>query len=174
MTCHAVSACQHFFFPWASIVLLKMYIKNNNFPLITSAVVLKNTFILTKYNLLWKIFTLVKPYRESLICFQTRTTTTRVLWKLIFTWANILPLCPVCWAFLSSSDNKESACNLGDSGSIPGSGRKWLPSLVFLPEQFQGQRSLMVQHFYLCAQIHDKVHQQTKAPYFIRKITCLV
>ena len=146
------------FFLRASTVLLKMYIKNNNFPLITSAIVLKkkNTFILTKYNLLWKIFTLVNPYRESLICFQICTT--RVLWKLIFIWSNISTFVPVCWASLCSSDDKESACNVGDSGSIPGSGREWSHSLIFLPEQFHGQRSLVVQHFYLCAQIHDKVH----------------
>ena len=40
VTYHAVSACQQFFPPWASTVLLKMYIKNN-FPLITSAIVFK-------------------------------------------------------------------------------------------------------------------------------------
>ena len=36
------------------------------------------------------------------------------------------------------SDSKESACNVGDPGSIPGSGRspgerEWLPTPVFLP-----------------------------------------
>ena len=126
-------------------------------PSLLQPLFLKNTFILTKYNLLWKIFTLVNPYRESLICFQI-CTTTRVLWKLIFIWSNISTCVPVCWASLCSSDDKESACNVGDSGLIPGSGREWLPSLIFLPGQFHGQRSLVVQHFYLCAQIHDKVH----------------
>ena len=43
---------------------------------------------------------------------------------------------------------KESACNAGDPGSIPGSGRfpwrrKWLPTPVFLPGEFHGQRSLV-------------------------------
>ena len=45
------------------------------------------------------------------------------------------------------SDGKESACNSGDPGSIPGLGRfqwkrEWLPTPVFLPVQFHGQRSL--------------------------------
>ena len=41
-----------------------------------------------------------------------------------------------------------SACNAGDPGSIPGSGRspgwrrEWLPTLVFLPVESNGQRSL--------------------------------
>ena len=45
---------------------------------------------------------------------------------------------------------KESACNAGDLGSIPGSGstrkipwrREWLPIPVFLPGKSHGQRSL--------------------------------
>ena len=46
------------------------------------------------------------------------------------------------------SDGKESACNAGDPVSIPGSGRfpwrrKWLPTPVFLPGEFHGQRSLV-------------------------------
>ena len=44
---------------------------------------------------------------------------------------------------------KESACNVGDLGSISGLGRfpwrkKWQPIPVFLPEKFHEQRSLMV------------------------------
>ena len=42
---------------------------------------------------------------------------------------------------------KKSACNMGDLGLIPGSGRspgvrKWQPTPVFLPGEFYGQRSL--------------------------------
>ena len=42
---------------------------------------------------------------------------------------------------------KESACQAGDVGSIPGSRRflwrrKWQPTPVFLPEELHGQRSL--------------------------------
>ena len=41
---------------------------------------------------------------------------------------------------------KESACNLGDLGSIPGLGRcpeeERLPTPVLLPGEFHGQRSL--------------------------------
>ena len=43
---------------------------------------------------------------------------------------------------------EESACNAGDAGSIPGSGkipwrRKLEPTPVFLPGKFHGQRSLV-------------------------------
>ena len=45
------------------------------------------------------------------------------------------------------SEGKESACNAGDPGSIPGIGkipwrRKWQPTPVFLPETSHEQRSL--------------------------------
>ena len=49
--------------------------------------------------------------------------------------------------FPSSSVGKDSACNAGDPGSIPGSGRstpwrrKWQPTPVLLPEEFHGQRT---------------------------------
>jgi len=49
--------------------------------------------------------------------------------------------------FSGGSDGKESACNMGDWGSIPGEKipwkREWLPTVVFLPREFHGQRSLM-------------------------------
>ena len=42
--------------------------------------------------------------------------------------------------------SKESACNAGNWGLIPGSKlpwrRKWQPTLVFFPGKFQGQKSL--------------------------------
>ena len=49
--------------------------------------------------------------------------------------------------FPSSSDGKESACNAGDPGSIPGLGRspwrrKWQSTLVLLPGKSHGQGSL--------------------------------
>ena len=45
-------------------------------------------------------------------------------------------------------DGKESAWNAGDLGLIPGSGRypcrrRWQPTPVLLPGEFQGQRSLL-------------------------------
>ena len=44
------------------------------------------------------------------------------------------------------SEGKESACNVGDLGSIPGSGRSsgkgMATTPVFLPGEFHGQRSL--------------------------------
>ena len=47
----------------------------------------------------------------------------------------------------AGSDGKDSACNAGDPGSIPGLGRfpwrrEWQPTPVFLPGEFHGQRSL--------------------------------
>jgi len=41
------------------------------------------------------------------------------------------------------SDSKECPCNARDQGAIPGSRREWLPTPVFLPGEFLGQRSLM-------------------------------
>ena len=48
----------------------------------------------------------------------------------------------------SGSDGKESACNTDDRSSIPGLGkipwrREWLPTPVFLPGEFHGQRNLV-------------------------------
>ena len=52
------------------------------------------------------------------------------------------------WGFPGGSDGKESACNARNPGSITELGRfheegKWLPTPVFLPGEFHGQRSLM-------------------------------
>ena len=49
---------------------------------------------------------------------------------------------------LGGLDSKESACNAGDPGSIPGSGRfpwrrKWQPTPIFLLGKSHGQRSLV-------------------------------
>ena len=48
--------------------------------------------------------------------------------------------------FPGGSVGKESACNAADVGSILGLGRsleeEWQPTLVFLPGESQGQRSL--------------------------------
>ena len=51
-------------------------------------------------------------------------------------------------SFPGGSDGKESACSVGDPGSIPGSGRSLgeghgNPLPVFLPREFHGQRSLV-------------------------------
>ena len=50
--------------------------------------------------------------------------------------------------FPGGLDGKESACNRGDPGLIPGLGRfpgegNGLPTPVFLPREFYGQRSLV-------------------------------
>ena len=50
--------------------------------------------------------------------------------------------------FRGGSDAKESACNAGDLGLIPGSGRSpgegnGLPTPIFLPEESHGQRNLV-------------------------------
>ena len=53
------------------------------------------------------------------------------------------------WGFPGGSDGKESACNARDPGLIPGLGRSpgtgkraWQLTLVFLPGEYHGQRSL--------------------------------
>ena len=48
--------------------------------------------------------------------------------------------------FLCVSAGKESACNVGDLGSIPRSGRspgeaKWQLTPLLLPEEFHGQQN---------------------------------
>ena len=49
--------------------------------------------------------------------------------------------------FPGGSDGKESACNSGDPGLTPEPGnpleKEWLPTLVLLPGEFHGQRSLV-------------------------------
>ena len=49
--------------------------------------------------------------------------------------------------FSGGSSDKDSACNAGDPGPIPGSGRfrwrrAWQPAPVFLPGEFHGQKNL--------------------------------
>ena len=50
-------------------------------------------------------------------------------------------------SFPGGSDGKESACNVGDLGSIHGLGRSPLEGMathsIFLPGEFHGQRSLV-------------------------------
>jgi len=51
--------------------------------------------------------------------------------------------------WVSLVDGKESACNVGDPGLIPGLGRspgegnEWQPTPIFLPGESHGQRSLV-------------------------------
>ena len=52
------------------------------------------------------------------------------------------------WALIpGGSGRKESACNAGDAGSIPGSGRslekEWQSTPLFLTAESHGQRSLV-------------------------------
>ena len=53
----------------------------------------------------------------------------------------------MAWGFPGGSDGRESACNAGGPGLVPGSGRSprggnGNPLPVVLPGEFQGQRSL--------------------------------
>ena len=51
---------------------------------------------------------------------------------------------PSLLGFPGGSDGKETACNAGDPGLIPGSGRgNGLPTPVYLPGEFHGQRNLL-------------------------------
>ena len=52
------------------------------------------------------------------------------------------------WGFPGRSDSKESACNAGDTGTIPWVGKipwrkAWQLTPVFLPTESHGQRSLV-------------------------------
>ena len=62
--------------------------------------------------------------------------------------------------FPGGSDAKKSACTMGDSDSIPGSGRfpwrrEWQPTPVFLPGELHGQRSLAGYSPWVCRVGHD-------------------
>ena len=62
--------------------------------------------------------------------------------------AFLFPFCTLVGTkgFPGGSDGKQSACNVGDSGSVPGKipwRRKWEPTPVFLPGEFLGQRNLV-------------------------------
>jgi len=45
--------------------------------------------------------------------------------------------------FPGGSDSKEFVCNTVDLDLILGLEREWLPTPVFLPREFHGQRSLV-------------------------------
>ena len=53
----------------------------------------------------------------------------------------------ICMGLPQWLSGKESACNAGDPGSIPGQEDPlegaWQPTLLFLPGEFHGQRSLV-------------------------------
>ena len=59
--------------------------------------------------------------------------------KSVWSWIDI--------SFPGGSDGKESTCNAGDPGSIPGTGRSSgegrQPTPVYLPGEFHGQGSLV-------------------------------
>ena len=91
------------------------------------------------------------------ITFQVLQVAYGMLWDylaFITVWANVYnkPLLYIFswlpwWKNGKESDDKESACNAGDAGSIPGSGRysqrkELQPTTVFLPRESHGQRSL--------------------------------
>ena len=69
--------------------------------------------------------------------------------------------------FPGGSDGKESACNAGDPGSIPGLGRfpwrrEWQPTPVFLPGKSHGQKSLVGYSSWGCKEL-DRTEQLTQS-----------
>ena len=67
------------------------------------------------------------------------------------------------------TQTKESACDVGDLGSVPGFGRspgvgKWQPTPVFLPGKFHGQRSLVGYCPWGCKE-SDTIEQLSTAQY---------
>ena len=68
------------------------------------------------------------------------------LWSQAVSSLYLLKSITVLWAFPNGSSHKGSVCNAGDADSIPRLGRfpwgrKWQPTLVFLPGESHGQRS---------------------------------
>ena len=69
---------------------------------------------------------------------------------------------PHCLGFpvwLFGSDSRESTCNAADPGLIPWSGRfpwrrEWLPTPVFLPREFCGQKSLVGYSPWACKELY--------------------
>ena len=60
--------------------------------------------------------------------------------------------------FPGGSVSKESSCNVGEQGSIPGwgrssGGRAWQPTPVFLPGESHGQRSLVGYSPWVCKKL---------------------
>ena len=69
------------------------------------------------------------------------------------------------------SDGKESACNVGDLGLVPGlgrfpGGRHSNPASVFLPREFQGQGSLVGYRPWSCKELDttERTHRHTHTP----------
>ena len=64
---------------------------------------------------------------------------------------------PIVYPFPGGSDSKESACNAGDLGLIPGQGdplrRQWQPTPVFLPGESQGWGSLVGCRLWGCTEL---------------------
>ena len=74
--------------------------------------------------------------------------------------------------FPGGSDGKESACNEGDLGLIPGSEkiiwrREWLHTPGFLPGEFHGQKSLVGYSPWSCKEL-DVTEQQTLQLFFFQ------
>ena len=66
----------------------------------------------------------------------------------IFTYLGCISRSGIAGSFPDGSDGKESACNAGDLGSVPGLGRfpwrrEWQPTPVFLCGEYHGLRSLV-------------------------------
>ena len=72
--------------------------------------------------------------------------------------------------FSGGLDSKESACNEGDPGSVPGMGgspwrREWLPTPVLLPRESHGQSSLAGYSLWGCKDLdttEQLTHTKTK------------
>ena len=69
-------------------------------------------------------------------------------WSGRFPWRRDRLPTPVSLGFPGGSDSKESACNAGKLGLIPGlerspgEGNGWLPTPIYWPGEFHGQKSL--------------------------------
>ena len=87
-------------------------------------------------------------------CFSGWLGAVHVIWRKYNLYI-ILNLNPKLWGFPSGSDGKESACDAGDLGLVPGlrrSSREWYsnPLQYLCLENPQGQRSLVVYSPWVC------------------------
>ena len=85
--------------------------------------------------------------------------------------------------FPGGSDGKESACNAGDPGSIPGSGkspwrRERQPTPAFLPGESHGQRSWVGYSLWGCKgsdmteQLSSKPNREREIKYHMISLIC--
>ena len=109
-------------------------------------------------SFLWILRARRPTYRGSRLNVRTWPNRKRQCWEGGRRRALVQPTDPR--GFPGGSDGKESACKVGDPGSIPGWeqtfwSRAWQPTPVFLPGEPHGQRSLAAYSPWGCKESHN-------------------